>query len=167
VRPEVLGQLKKLIHLIGSRNRDLAACSVLPNHYATACPLTRGRPHITKRKRTARRLRSSGDAEIIVVQKQLGEDFLCLKTQTGRALHLGECCSQLDPKGGGGADRHRTVLPSVVSLKLSRSFNASSKWVTLYPVQLHDAPASHIALAPSASLSPALVGILHVIKQTN
>jgi hypothetical protein len=34
VRPKVLSKLKKLIHLIGSRARDLKACSTVP----TACP---------------------------------------------------------------------------------------------------------------------------------
>jgi hypothetical protein len=39
VRPEGLGKLKKFIHLIGSRTRDLPACSILssninkPRHY--------------------------------------------------------------------------------------------------------------------------------------
>jgi hypothetical protein len=31
VRPVVLGKLKKLIHLIGSRTRDLPACSIWIN----------------------------------------------------------------------------------------------------------------------------------------
>jgi hypothetical protein len=30
VRPEGLGQLKKFLHLIGSRTRDFAACSIVP-----------------------------------------------------------------------------------------------------------------------------------------
>jgi hypothetical protein len=30
VRPERLGKLKKLIHLTGSRTRDLTACSTVP-----------------------------------------------------------------------------------------------------------------------------------------
>jgi hypothetical protein len=30
VRPERLGKLKKFFHLIGSRTRDLAACSIVP-----------------------------------------------------------------------------------------------------------------------------------------
>jgi hypothetical protein len=30
VRPKEFGKLKKLIHLIGSRTRDLLACSIMP-----------------------------------------------------------------------------------------------------------------------------------------
>jgi hypothetical protein len=39
VRPEEVGQLKKFIYLIGSRTRDLPACSIVPEP-GTACPLT-------------------------------------------------------------------------------------------------------------------------------
>jgi hypothetical protein len=38
MRQEELGNLIKIIHLIGSRTRDLQVCNIAPNHYATAYP---------------------------------------------------------------------------------------------------------------------------------
>jgi hypothetical protein len=37
VRQEGLGKLKKFIHHIGSRTRNLPSCSAILNHYDIAC----------------------------------------------------------------------------------------------------------------------------------
>jgi hypothetical protein len=41
VGPEGLGELEQFISLIGSRTRDLPACSIVPNHYAATTRLER------------------------------------------------------------------------------------------------------------------------------
>jgi hypothetical protein len=36
---EGLGKLKKIVRLIGPQTDDLLACGIVPNHYATTCPI--------------------------------------------------------------------------------------------------------------------------------